>query len=173
MRSWSAISGPLKPCRSCSSSTSRCDAGNCVRKRRKQSLISLCSSSWSGRLFLRVLSVGFLAAFILWITPILVNAPALPPGARFAPLLRFQPYNPQLREHDGGHLHSVGSHALACLGRSRKTPVVHRLHHLGDGSARSRDVDRDTNAEGPRHDGSRECGVLWWLRPRREAITLP
>lgn len=46
------------------------------------------------RLFLRVLSVGFLAAFIPWITLILLNAPSLAPGSRLAPLLRFQPYNP-------------------------------------------------------------------------------
>jgi hypothetical protein len=45
------------------------------------------------RLFLRVLSVGFLAAFIPWITLILLKAPILSPGGRLAPLLRFQPYN--------------------------------------------------------------------------------
>ena len=48
------------------------------------------------RLFLRVLSVGFLAAFIPWITLILLNAPILAPGSTFAPLLRFQPYNASL-----------------------------------------------------------------------------
>ena len=46
------------------------------------------------RLFLRVLSVGFLAAFIPWITLILLRTPILAPGGRLAPLLRFQPYNP-------------------------------------------------------------------------------
>ena len=46
------------------------------------------------RLFLRILSVGFLAAFIPWITLILIHAPTLAPGGRLAPLLRFQPYNP-------------------------------------------------------------------------------
>ena len=45
------------------------------------------------RLFLKVLAVGFLAAFIPWITLILLNAPILAPGGRLAPLLRFQPYN--------------------------------------------------------------------------------
>lgn len=45
------------------------------------------------RVFLRVLSVGFLAAFIPWITVILLNAPILAPDGRLAPLLRFQPYN--------------------------------------------------------------------------------
>lgn len=45
------------------------------------------------RILLRVLSVGFLAAFIPWITLILVGAPVLAPGGTLAPLLRFQPYN--------------------------------------------------------------------------------
>ena len=45
------------------------------------------------RLFLRLLAVGFLAAFIPWITLILLDAPVLAPGSRLAPLLRFQPYN--------------------------------------------------------------------------------
>ena len=46
------------------------------------------------RILLRVLAVGFLAAFIPWITLILLNAPLLGPGSKLAPLLRFQPYNP-------------------------------------------------------------------------------
>lgn len=45
------------------------------------------------RVFLRVLSVGFLAAFIPWITLILLSVPVLAPGGTLAPLLRFQPYN--------------------------------------------------------------------------------
>ena len=45
------------------------------------------------RIFLKVLCVGFLAAFIPWITLILLNAPILAPGGSLAPLLRFQPYN--------------------------------------------------------------------------------
>lgn len=45
------------------------------------------------RIFLRVLSVGFLAAFIPWITLILLKVPILAPGGTLAPLLRFQPYN--------------------------------------------------------------------------------
>ena len=43
--------------------------------------------------FLKLLSVGFLVAFIPWITLILLNAPILAPGSELAPLLRFQPYN--------------------------------------------------------------------------------
>ena len=45
------------------------------------------------RLFLRVLSVGFFAAFVPWLTLILLKAPLLAPGGTLAPLLRFQPYN--------------------------------------------------------------------------------
>ena len=45
------------------------------------------------RIFLRLLSLGFLAAFIPWITLILLNAPILAPGGTLAPALRFQPYN--------------------------------------------------------------------------------
>lgn len=45
------------------------------------------------RILLRVVAVGFLAAFVPWITLILLNAPTLAPGSSLAPLLRFQPYN--------------------------------------------------------------------------------
>lgn len=45
------------------------------------------------RVFLKVLALGFLVAFIPWITLILLNAPILSPGGRLAPLFRFQPYN--------------------------------------------------------------------------------
>lgn len=45
------------------------------------------------RLVLRALAVGYLVAFIPWITLILLNAPILAPGSSLAPLLRFQPYN--------------------------------------------------------------------------------
>ena len=46
------------------------------------------------RIVLRVLAVGYLVAFIPWITLILLHAPILAPGSSLAPLLRFQPYNP-------------------------------------------------------------------------------
>lgn len=45
------------------------------------------------RTFLKVLAVGYLAAFIPWITLILLKAPILAPGGSLAPLVRFQPYN--------------------------------------------------------------------------------
>lgn len=47
------------------------------------------------RIVLKLLSLGFLAAFIPWITLILLDAPILAPGGTLAPLLRFQPYNAQ------------------------------------------------------------------------------
>lgn len=45
------------------------------------------------RIALRFLSLGFVSAFIPWITLILLRADILAPGGRLAPLLRFQPYN--------------------------------------------------------------------------------
>ena len=45
------------------------------------------------RVFLRLLSLGYFAGFIPWITLILLDAPILAPGSTLAPLLRFQPYN--------------------------------------------------------------------------------
>ena len=45
------------------------------------------------RICLRALSVGFLVAFVPWITLILVHAPVLAPDGNLAPFLRFQPYN--------------------------------------------------------------------------------
>ena len=47
---------------------------------------------WLG-IYLRLLAAGFLAAFIPWITLILLNAPILAPDSALAPLLRFRPYN--------------------------------------------------------------------------------
>jgi hypothetical protein len=46
------------------------------------------------RIFLRLLSIGFFAAFIPWITLILLQAPIISEGGLLAPYLRFQPYNP-------------------------------------------------------------------------------
>lgn len=46
------------------------------------------------RLFLRVLSAGLLAAFIPWITLIVLHARVLQPDGALATLLRFKPYNP-------------------------------------------------------------------------------
>ena len=61
-------------------------------KVRSPSLNETARVAWLS-IFLRVLSIGFLAAFIPWITLILLNAPILAPGGALAPWLRFQPYN--------------------------------------------------------------------------------
>ena len=45
------------------------------------------------RLLLRLLAIGYFAAYIPWITLILLKVPILAPGGSLAPLLRFQPYN--------------------------------------------------------------------------------
>lgn len=45
------------------------------------------------RYFLRLVSIGSLAAYIPWIALILLDAPILQPGGALAPMLRFQPYN--------------------------------------------------------------------------------
>ena len=53
---------------------------------------AMTRSAWL-RTFLRVVSVGLLAAFIPWITLILMKAPILAPESALAPVFRFQPYN--------------------------------------------------------------------------------
>jgi hypothetical protein len=75
------------------------------------------------RLFLRLLAVGFLAAFIPWIALILLNAPALAPGSRLGPLLRFQPYNASY-ESMMTAIHVVWA---AMLWRASDDPANHRL----------------------------------------------
>lgn len=45
------------------------------------------------RYSLRLVSIGYIAAFIPWITLILLRAPIVAPGGSLAPMLRFQPYN--------------------------------------------------------------------------------
>lgn len=75
------------------------------------------------RTFLKVLSVVFLAAFIPWITLILLNAPILAPGGRLAPLLRFQPYNAHY-ESMMAAIHIVWA---VMLWRASGTPENHTL----------------------------------------------
>ncbi len=75
------------------------------------------------RLFLRLLSVGFLAAFISWITLILLNAPMLAPGSRLAPLLRFQPYNAFYES----MLATIYIVWAVMLWRASDDPAAHRL----------------------------------------------
>lgn len=73
--------------------------------------------------FLRVLSVGFLAAFIPWITLILLNAPVLAPGGVLAPWLRFQPYNP----HYEVMLTAIHLTWAVMLWRASESPAKHSL----------------------------------------------
>ena len=75
------------------------------------------------RIFLRVLSIGFLAAFVPWITLILLNAPILAPGGTLAPLLRFQPYNAHY-ESMMAALHIVWA---VMLWRASNNPAKHPL----------------------------------------------
>lgn len=61
-------------------------------RRRAEAMTEAERTRWL-RVLLRLLSAGFLAAFIPWISLILLSVPILAPGGRLAPLLRFQPYN--------------------------------------------------------------------------------
>jgi hypothetical protein len=78
------------------------------------------ASSFCEREFL---SVGFLAAFIPWITLILLNAPMLASGGQLAPLLRFQPYNANY-ESMMAAIHVVSA---VMLWRAADDPAHHRL----------------------------------------------
>lgn len=124
-------------------------------------------------IFLKVLSVGFLAAFIPWITLILLNAPILAPGGVLAPWLRFQPYNP----HYESMLTVIHLTWAVMLWRASSNPAKHALF-----------VDFTMWANGahgtvmliatPMQKGLVMtaieglpllviAAVMWWLRPRR------
>lgn len=75
------------------------------------------------RIFLRVVSTGYLVAFITWIVLILFKAPILAPGGGLAPLLRFQPYNPSY-ESMMAAIHIVWG---VMLWRASINPARHRL----------------------------------------------
>src|SRR6266542_4409465 len=75
------------------------------------------------RIFVRLLSVGFLAAYIPWITLILLNAPILAPGSRLAPLLRFQPYN----AHYESMMAAIHITWAVMLWRASDNPAKHAL----------------------------------------------
>ena len=79
-------------------------------------------SRWLG-IYLRLLAVGFLTAFIPWIALILLNAPILAPGSTLAPLLRFQPYNAAL-ETMMAAVHIVWA---VMLWRAASNPAQHTL----------------------------------------------
>lgn len=130
--------------------------------------------SWL-RIFLRVLSVGFLAAFIPWITLILLNVPSLAPGGQLAPLLRFQPYNASY-ESMLAAIHIVWA---VMLWRASGNPTDHRLFidfTLWANAAHGLVMLIVTPIQkGPVMmfvEGVPLlviAAVLWWLRPRRPA----
>ena len=75
------------------------------------------------RAFLRLLAVGFLAAFIPWISLILLNAPLLAPGGMLSPILRFQPYN----AHYESMMAAIYIPWAVMLWRASHMPAEHRL----------------------------------------------
>lgn len=127
------------------------------------------------RVFLRVLSVGFLAAFIPWITLILLNAPSLAPGGRLAPLLRFQPYNASM-ESMMAAIHIVWA---VMLWRAADHPANHRLFidfTIWANAAHGLVMIIATPLQKGLVMTVIEAiplpviaAVLWWLRPRRSA----
>ena len=75
------------------------------------------------RFVLRILALGLLAAFIPWLTLILLNAPMLAPGGSLAPLLRFQPYN----AHYESMLTAIYIVCAIMLWRASGDPAKHAL----------------------------------------------
>jgi len=67
------------------------------------------------RLFLRLLSVGFLAAFIPWITLILLNAPILAPGGTLARWSSWSDRSMHFTLASQSDVDADGSRPLACL----------------------------------------------------------
>lgn len=127
------------------------------------------------RMFLRLLSVGFLAAFIPWITLILVNAPVLAPDSRFAPLLRFQPYNAAYES----MITAISIVWAVMLWRAADNPAEHRLFidftiwaNVAHGLVM---IVATPYMKGPVMTVIEAlplfgiAAVLWWLRPRNQA----
>lgn len=133
---------------------------------------------WVG-IYLKVLAVGFLTAFIPWITLILLNAPILAPGSALAPLLRFQPYNAPY-ETMMAAVHMVWA---VMLWRAASNPAQHTLFidftiwanaahgvvmvivtplQKGLGMAFIESIPLLVIA-----------AVLWWLRPRSRSSRVP
>ena len=127
------------------------------------------------RLFLRVLSIGFLTAFIPWITLILVNAPILAPGGTLAPFLRFQPYNPSY-ESMMTAIHLVWA---VMLWRASNNPARHGLFidftmwaNAAHGLVMLIATPLQKGVVMTFIEGVPLfviAGVLWWLRPRQTA----
>jgi hypothetical protein len=124
------------------------------------------------RVFLRVLAVGFLAAFVSWIALILLGAPVLAPGGRFAPLLRFQPYN----AHYESMLAAIHITWAVMLWRASRDPAKHLLFidftiwaNAAHGIVMLVATPVQKGLVMTAVEGLPllvTAGVLWWLRPR-------
>jgi hypothetical protein len=131
------------------------------------------------RLFLRVLSVGFLAAFISWIGLILLDAPILAPGGWLAPLLRFQPYNAYYES----MLTAIHLVWAVMLWRASGNPAQHLLFidfTIWANAAHGLVMIIATPIQKGLVMMVIEslpllviATVLWWLRPRRSAASPP
>jgi hypothetical protein len=131
------------------------------------------------RIALRVLSVGFLAAFIPWITLILLNAPILAPGGRLAPLLRFQPYN----AHYESMMAAIYIVWAIMLWRTSRDPAKHLLFidfTIWATAAHALVMLIATPIQKGLVMTVIEgfplvviAAVLWWLRPRRAEASAP
>jgi hypothetical protein len=125
------------------------------------------------RIALRVLSVGFLAAFIPWITLILLRVPVLAAGGTLAPLLRFQPYNAHY-ESMMAAIHIVWA---IMLWRASDNPAKHTLFidfTIWANAAHALVMFIATPVQKGFVMTMIEglpllfvAAVLWWLRPRR------
>lgn len=131
------------------------------------------------RVALRVLSVGFLAAFIPWITLILLNAPILAPGSSLAPLLRFQPYNAPYE----GMMAAIYIVWAVMLWRASRDPAKHLLFidfTIWATAAHALVMLIATPTQKGLFMTVIEglplvavATVLWWLRPRRAEAGAP
>jgi hypothetical protein len=126
------------------------------------------------RILMRVLAVGFFAAFLPWITLILTKAPALAPGSTFAPLLRFRPYNPAYES----MMTSVYLVMAIMLWRASYNPARHRLFidfviwaNIAHGIVMLIATPLQKGLVMTFIEGVplfAISGLLWWLRPRDE-----
>lgn len=124
------------------------------------------------RVLLRVLAVGFLAAFIPWIALILLKAPMLAPGGSLAPLLRFQPYNAYYES----MMTAVYIVWAAMLWRASGDPERHALFidftiwgSIAHGLVMLIATPMDKGVVMTLIEGVPLfliAGALWWLRPR-------
>ena len=131
------------------------------------------------RVFLRVLSGGFLAAFITWITLILLNVPILAPGGRLAPLLRFQPYN----AHYESMMAAVYVAWAVMLWRASADPAQHLLFidftiwgSVAHGLVMLIATPQQKGVVMAFVEGVplfAIAAVLWWLRPGQSARLVP